>query len=153
MHIKGRDISYKSKVMNFKYHLDELKKLNLPEDEFVVVSSGALAVRRIREAKDLDVIVTEKLWNKLIQKYQVILQGDVERIQFDADIEILNPKQSLFGNSEIVPIDEMFEQADVFDGIRFINLDHLRKIKLSMGREKDLKDIELMDAYISNTSH
>lgn len=131
--------------------IKQIKKLDLPTNEFVIVSSGALAIRGIREAKDLDVIVTNSLWNKLATKYQTEVENGVERIKFDnSNIEILNPAQSIFGNSGVVPVEEIFEKADVFEGIKFINLDHLKKIKIKLGREKDLRDIQLIDEYLKN---
>lgn len=133
--------------------IGQLKKIGLPIDEFVIVSSGALAIRGIREAKDLDVIVTNSLWNKLTATYQTEVENGVERIKFDnSNIEILNPAQSIFGNSGVVSVEEIFEKADIFGGIKFINLNHLKKIKLKLGREKDLKDIELIDEYLKNNS-
>lgn len=133
--------------------IEQLKKLGLPIDEFVIVSSGALAIRGIREAKDLDVIVTNSLWNKLTAIYQTEVENGVERIKFDnSNIDILNPAQSIFGNSGVVSVEEIFEKADIFGGIKFINLNHLKKIKLKLGREKDLKDIELIDEYLKNNS-
>lgn len=47
--------------MNFKSQFEHLKKLDLPKDQFVVIGSGALSIRGIRGAKDVDVIVTESL--------------------------------------------------------------------------------------------
>lgn len=135
--------------MKFKTQFENLKKLNLPTDHFVVVSSGALSVRNLRDFEDIDVVVTESLWNEMIKKYKVGINSfGVENLELESDIEILNPAQSIFGNSKIVPIKEIFEQADIFDGIKFINLDHLKKIKKELGREKDLKDIALIDNYL-----
>ena len=137
--------------MNFEIQFENVKKLNLPNDHFVVVGSGALSVREIRDSKDIDVIVTELLWSQMIKKYKVGVNSfGVENLELDDDIEILNPAQSIFGNSEIIPLEEIFKKADVFDGIRFINLDHLKKFKKELGREKDLKDIDLIDTYIKS---
>lgn len=127
----------------------QLKKLDLPKDQFVVVGSGPLAIRGIREAKDLDIIVTGSLWDELAKKHPVELNSwGVERLALNENVKILNPAQSIFGNSKIVPMAEVFEKADVFDSVKFISLDHLKKIKLELGREIDLRDIELMDAYL-----
>lgn len=135
--------------MNFKKQFKNLKKLNLPTDQFVVVSSGALSIRGIRDSEDIDVIVTESLWNQMIKRYKVGVNSfGIENIELENDIEILNPFQSIFGNSKIVPREELFEKADIFDGIKFINLDHLKKIKIELGREKDLKDVALIDDYL-----
>ncbi|MBU4381382.1 hypothetical protein L6255_02740 [Candidatus Parcubacteria bacterium] len=47
--------------------LEELDKLNLPKDQYAITSSGSLAIRGIREANDLDIIVTPKVWKELLQ--------------------------------------------------------------------------------------
>lgn len=136
--------------MNFKTQFENLKKLNLPTDQFVVVSSGALSVRGIRDSNDLDVIVTESLWNEMAKEYPIIVNNfGVQTLELNSEIEILNPVQSMFGNSTIVSIEEIFKKADEFDGIKFINLDHLKRIKIKFGREKDLRDITLIDEYLN----
>lgn len=135
--------------MNFKTKIKDLKKLNLPNDHFAVVGSGALSIRGIRDSRDVDVIVTESLWNEMIKKYKVvIISFGVEILELEDNIEIVNPSQSIYGNSKIIPINDIFKKADIFDGVRFINLDHLKKIKKELGREKDLKDIHLIDNYL-----
>jgi hypothetical protein len=139
--------------MSFKSDLQELKKLNLPASDFCIVGSGTLAIKGIRDTKDLDVIVTNKLWNDLLAKYESEVENGVERIKFNNNIEILNPSQSIFGNSGVVAIEEIFEKADVVDDIKFINLDHLKKIKLMLGREKDLNDIKLIDKYLNEVKY
>jgi len=135
--------------MNFQTKFENLKKLNLPKDQFVIVGSGPMSVRGIRESEDIDVIVTPTLWDELVKKYKIKINSfGVETMYVDTDIEILNPAQSLFGNSKVVPFEEIFAQADVFDGIKFLNLEHLKKIKRELGREKDLRDIKLIDEYL-----
>ena len=137
--------------MDFKKQFKNLKKLNLPTGEFVVVGSGPLSVRGIRESLDIDVIVTQSLWDTMVKKYPVGINSfGAENLELENDIEILNPAQSIFGNSVVVPVDEIFDKADVFDGVKFINLNDLSKIKLKLGREKDLKDIELINQYLFN---
>jgi hypothetical protein len=136
--------------MAFKTDFRELKKLNLPASDFCIVGSGPLAIRKIRDTKDLDVIVTNHLWNDLLTKHETEVENGVERIKFKNNIEILNPVQSIFGNSGIVSIEEIIEKADMIDGVKFINLNHLKKIKLNLGREKDLADIKLIDEYLKN---
>ncbi len=137
--------------MKIEGQLENLRQLGLPPDQYIVVSSGALAVRQIREAADLDVVVTEDLSEKLINKYKVQLnEWGVERIDVGNDIEILNPSQSLFGGSKLVPLEEMMSEADLINGIKFINLKHLRIVKEQLGREIDMKDIQLIDDYLAS---
>ncbi len=134
--------------MNFLVELENLKKLNLPKGAFVIVGSGPLSVRQLRDSEDLDVIVTQAVWDDLKTKYTVGHNDwGIENLFLGSNIEILNPEQSIFGNSKIVPFEEIFSQADDFEGILFMNLEHLRKIKINLGRPKDLEDITLIDAY------
>lgn len=134
--------------MNFQKQFVILKGLGLPVNEFVVVGSGALSVRSIRDSEDIDLIATKSFWDKMIKKFKVgINNSGVEHIELGPGVEMLNPTQSIFGNSKSVPLDEIFEKADIFDGIKFINLNHLARIKKELGREKDLRDIALINDY------
>ena len=115
--------------------------------EFVIISSGTLAVRGIREANDIDLIVTEKAWKELIKKYPVITKNGAERIVIGNEIEISCTFLLLSETLEI-PVQEVFDKADIIDGIKYMNLEHVKIIKRKMNREKDLKDIALIDAYL-----
>jgi hypothetical protein len=44
----------------------KLQELNFPIGEYVLVGSGPLAARELREASDLDIAVTDKLWQQLL---------------------------------------------------------------------------------------
>lgn len=46
--------------------------------------------------------------------------------------------------------DELLKDADIIDGIAFLSLRNLRMFKLSSGREKDLKDVTLIDSYLKD---
>jgi hypothetical protein len=133
--------------MYFSKHLENLKSLNLPPDQFVVVSSGSLAIRGIREARDVDIVVTPELWSILAQKYGVEIKDNVEIIELGNDIETLG-KGSWFTKESLIKPQEIFDEADVFEGIKFMNLSQLRKIKQEKGREKDLNDVKLIDEYL-----
>jgi len=54
--------------------LEELKKLNFPKDKYAVFGSGPLAIRNIREAHDLDVIVTHDFFQELCNKYPKLVK-------------------------------------------------------------------------------
>ena len=136
-------------MTNFQIQFEELKNLDLPPNQFLVVGSGPMSIREIRDSEDIDVIVTLDLWNELIRTYSVEPNSwGVERISIGDNIEILNPDQSIFSNSSIIPVDDVHSQADTFDGIKFLHLEHLKVFKKKLGREKDLRDIELIDRYI-----
>lgn len=49
---------------------EELKKLNLPLGKYAIFGSGPLAIRGLRENNDIDIIVTDELWQNLTKKYK-----------------------------------------------------------------------------------
>ena len=52
-------------------YLNELEQLNLPKGKYVIFGSGPLSIRGLRENHDLDILVTEDLWNKLSEQYPI----------------------------------------------------------------------------------
>ncbi len=129
--------------MQFAKHMNGLRKLNLPRDEFAICGSGPLAVREIRDSHDIDIVVKKKLWEQLAKKYPVH-QYDYERnfIQI-RDIELSEGWFPLPENS-----DKLIETADVINGFRFVKLGYVMKWKKIMNREKDKKDIKLIEKYL-----
>jgi len=56
-------------------YLDELRDLNLPKEEFVIFGTGPMAIRGLKENNDLDIVVCENLWNKLIKNIQLKMKN------------------------------------------------------------------------------
>ena len=130
--------------MNFTKLLQELETLNLPKDQYVIIGSGALAVRNLREAQDLDILASDSLWKDLSKKYPITPQKppDIEKIQI-GNIEFVGHGSSYKEFSK-----EIFQTAELINDHFYINLNLLRKVKLKRAREKDLKDVELIDRYL-----
>ena len=126
---------------NFKRLLVKLKELNLPKGEFGVFGSGALAVRGIRDSRDLDIIAKRFLWNKLIKKFPVKKYFSKEYIDM-GEIEIWKDWMPLTDN-----VDALIDDADIIEGIRFVKLKDIINLKKIQNREKDIKDIQLIEQY------
>ena len=126
--------------------LAELDKLNLPKDQYAITSSGILAIRGIREADDLDILVTPKLWEELSQKY-------LDERDKSKEIKIGNLHVFWEGSfDEQYPIASVMEQintADNIKGYKFVNLGLAKKFKKVSEREKDKRDLELIRNYES----
>lgn len=127
---------------NLKKLLKELKRLGLPKDEFVVISGGVLALRGIRECQDLDLIFSPDSLEKLSEKYKI------EDVGMDKKVHLIDRIEALITFGERENVREVIETADVFDGVRFENLERTINRKRRWGREKDLKDIELIKEYL-----
>jgi len=133
--------------MEWKLLLRELDKLNLPKDKYAITSSGCLAVRGIREANDVDIIVTDDLWCKLIKSYKTI------KSQYDGEkITLSNNVEALGGFKNPPTTDELITKADKIDGRRYVDLNWIIFFKVKWEREKDLRDINLIDKYLKKNS-
>lgn len=130
--------------MEFKLLLEELKSFNLPTDQFAVTSSGTLAVRNLREANDLDVIVSEELWQELIKNYTPAMDGEMESIDV-GNIQFLHKGSWFTGDNE-----KMINEADTIEGIRYVKLTEIKARKTGRDREKDIRDVKLIDEYLSS---
>jgi len=125
--------------------LKQLEKLNLPKDKFAIFGSGPLGVRGIREINDLDLVVLPELWQELVKKYPVKkIKIDPKRYKafLTKNIEVASEPDLGFEARE------MIESADIINGIRFVNLKMTMEWKKKAGRERDLKDIELIKEYL-----
>jgi hypothetical protein len=121
-------------------YLEELKALNLPIGEYVVFGSGPLSIRGLRENKDIDIVVTEKLW-KIFTKGRYV-KGDM--LQITTHVEaICNPET-------VEDINKLIKTADIIQGVPFASLEQTIKFKTKKGREKDFKDIELIKKYLAS---
>jgi hypothetical protein len=45
----------------------------------------------------------------------------------------------------------LIRNAEIIDGVPFIKLDELIKFKKALGRDKDKKDVELIEQYLIKT--
>ena len=128
--------------------LKELDELNLPANQYAIVSSGVMAIYGIRDANDLDVVTTDQLWDKLAKTYKVTPPPRCERIKV-GNVEFLG-EGSMWQNPKIATPDELINSADIIDGHRYIKLEYVKAIKATRADPKDLTDIELIDKYLTS---
>jgi len=121
--------------------------LQLPPEQFIVCGSGILNLLGIRHAVDIDLLVSPELFTDLMQRGWVVNPKYPDTIEHpDA---IASAKLHLEFMREDYTLEELLPKAYIQDDIRFMSLETLCDAKLQMGREKDFKDIELIDAYRS----
>lgn len=118
--------------------IKKIKNLNLDLEEVWVTSSAALVLHGVKSnARDLDLGCSSSLWDELIlkgYKYKQFEDGTYA-IDIKSDIEIIKE----YYVDDIVKIEE----------INVGSLESIKKQKQKLGREKDLKDIKLIDEYIN----
>lgn len=129
------------------------KTLNLPLGQYAITSSGVLGIRNIREIADIDIIVTGKLWDNLALNHGVIEENSVKKIVLlEGLVEVLGEKSftSLKDQNQnnLAPtIEERIATAEVIDGLAFESLENVSFFKRLMGREKDFKDLLLIEQW------
>lgn len=128
---------------------NKIKKLNLQQNQFVVLGSGILAAKNIRSTNDIDLLVSPELFDSLKNsgwKYEVIsIDGnDRERISFD----IFEAYKDFWNGETLHDYITNKGWIEVIEGINFWSLEKLTEIKQIWKREKDLMDLELINQWL-----
>lgn len=129
----------------------KVKDLNLPIGEYALFGSAPMGIRGLRECNDVDIIVTEKLWNEYKSKqgwkFKRVKGYDsnkyFEGLQND-DIELWKdwwPKWD---------IKNLIQEAEIINSLPFVKLEKVLKWKKYIAREKDLKDIKIIEKFLQN---
>ena len=134
--------------------LQKIKNLNLPEKRFVVMGGAVLELKGIRKSNDIDIIVEKDLFETLKEsanwKYKKefgsLGQVWVESLENGGGVSLYH---LIYGGGDIDFFRNNSENVEVFDGIYFVSLSNLLKVKsTSWNREKDKKDVELIQEYL-----
>ena len=127
---------------------ENLKKLKLPEGKYAIFGSGPMCVRGLRECRDLDVIITEDIFVEYskkpewkTQKYNTTFYLENEGIEIWKDWA---PDYM----PNVWDIERLIAAADIINDLPFVKLEEVLKWKKALRREKDLKDIKLIEDYL-----
>ena len=122
-----------------------VEALHLPKGEYAVAGSGPLAIRNIREAHDVDLIVKRDVWEELARCRTVT--GRKKNCIIIGPVEIWKDWM-VFTDL----IDEMIDNSEEIRGFPFTKLSYVVAWKRWMGREKDLDDIEAIERWVNYPS-
>lgn len=106
-------------------------------------------VHGIRESEDIDLFVTVELYGVLASNpdWQV-------EVKEDGSEHLVNGMYDVYevwrANEYNPRAEDIIASADIIDGVRFASLQEVAKWKKAFGRTKDLRDIELINRYLSN---
>ena len=127
--------------------VDNVKSLGLPPNSFVVFGSCPLAAVGIREAKDIDLYVTESVLQDLASKgWQQILKGPKDEPYTSGIFEA----HANWDFSPYAPtLEHLLGSAMLVDGVPFASIEEVRKWKAASGGPKHEADIKLIDDYIA----
>jgi sulfate permease, SulP family len=137
--------------MNPMNIFEEVNNLNFPIGEYIILGSGILEVLGIREVADIDILVSDKLFNELRGKGwpygQVEIEGRMREKLSKGIIEIF--KDFWYGG-QTQDAEKMMQEAQIINSIPFLSLQELMKIKRVLARPKDMADIALIEDYLKN---
>ena len=123
--------------------LKMLKELNLPKDEYYVLSGASLVIRGIREkCSDLDLCISKELFEQIKDKYELTDDKKNECCFYHISdmLEVVVDEKSKFNMEE---------------GSEY-NLEDLNTIldfKIKRNKPKDQVDIENIKKYLANKTN
>lgn len=117
-----------------------VKSLNLPKNSFIVVGSGILATLGIREAKDIDLIVSQSVFSGLAKEGWATGQWEDQPVLINGVIEV----GTMWAGESV---DKLLVNATFIGGIPYVSLDDIKNWKLQKGRPKDIVDVALINEY------
>ena len=125
----------------------KVKELGLPAGSYVVYGAAPMAVAGLREANDIDFLVTPEVIEMLKSRgWQQVHKGPGDE-PYESGIYEAHPNWNF---STYAPtLEHLLETADVVEGIPFAALEEVRKWKSAWGRPKDMIDVALIDGYLS----
>lgn len=134
----------------FKVLLLQVRKLNLSKGEYAVFGSGPIGVRGLRDCSDMDLIVTEELFENYSKKAdwkKAELERDDRQVEMIKKGEIELYKSWGPGKWDS---NKLIKDAEIIEGLPFVKLKYVLKWKKISGREKDKQDIKLINEYLEN---
>lgn len=134
-------------MKNIDKFLIELKDLNLPIEDYLIVSSGPLAIRGIRDCGDLDILVSDKLFHELSDTYPVIIGESISKVSL-GNIEFLHRNEK---QNDEYDFDRQRAHVEIINDVPFQDLKTCLYFKEKGEREKDKKDTELIKEYLSKS--
>lgn len=121
---------------DFLKKLKELERLKLPYGEYAITGSGPMAIRGLREAKDIDIVVKKALWQELLKHFTPY---DSKHIKI-GNVEIWGDFLNLTEH-----MDRAIDSSESLYGYPFVTLQDTISWKKFLNRAKDQEDIALIE--------
>ena len=117
-----------------------LKEFPYDMDGFWLITGAALVLYGVKEeTKDIDMGCTSEVADKLEKDgylYKITEDGN-RWFKISQDMEVFE--------------NWLYDSVNTIEGYPVMSLKGIKEMKLYLGREKDLRDIQLIDAFISGT--
>lgn len=114
-----------------------VKALNFPHEDYWVITGGAMVLYDLREdTHDIDLGCTARLADELEKRGAAVSRraDGSRKLVLDGDVEIMEGW--------------LYDRVETVEDIPVISMQGLIEMKRSLGREKDLRDIRLIEQYL-----
>lgn len=127
--------------------VSKVKSLNLPLGSYIVFGSCPMAIAGIREAVDIDFLVSETLFEELRKNgWRQIEKSTRDKSLIKDNFEA----HSNWDFKSYKPtLKHILESADIVEDVPFASLSEVLKWKTASGRPKDLIDLKLINEYLN----
>jgi hypothetical protein len=123
-------------------YLDELRSLDFPVDEYAIFGSGPLAVRGIRANRDIDILVSNEIWNRFSKE-----NTGTNKIK-RGHIEICQDWKPYFSDSSV-----LIDDSELIGDFRYVKLSYVLEWKEQSKVKQDREDVLQINEYLSLWSH
>lgn len=125
----------------------ELEKLVLPEGSYMVMGSGILEALGIRASHDVDLVVSDEVYAKLLS------DGWNEKVSSDGHHGIEQGLVEVYSDwtdddQKVKKLPELLVEAQWVNGVPFNSLAKLSLYKTRRGQAKDVADLVLIRNYL-----
>lgn len=119
----------------------------------VVIGSGILQALKLRDSNDIDIVVSDDIYNQLKDTHNFEVKTVFGREILKNDIFEIGTDWFVLEQS--YKFEDLKKNSLVIEGIRYITISFLYRVKQSWiketnARQKDIDDIELIDLYLKN---
>lgn len=135
---------------------DEFTRLGLSPENSVIIGSGILDALNIRTSVDVDVVLDSESYERL-NKNSRFISGESygHPILSDGTFEI-RMSWGVLGRE--YTLSDFIPETVVIDGVRYISLEFLLRVKKSWlqdpdVRQKDIDDVKLIETYLAKENH
>lgn len=123
----------------WKTFLAKVRELRLSASDYAVFGSGPmLAHGLIEKADDIDILARDEAWKAAKSLGKVRMGTHDPFVRLGGGIEIFNGWMRM-------DADEIIDNAAFIEGVPFARLEDVLVFKRSLGREKDLEHIRLIE--------
>lgn len=126
--------------------IDRVNALGLPDGEYVVIGSGLLDAYGLRAARDVDLVVSDALFQALASDARYRSEKNDRGVQFltRRDGDAVEVWRDWFPDA---PFSVLNASAVTVDGVAFAAPEIIIQRKKQRGSQKDMADIALLEGY------